>query len=233
MIILLHYFSFIPIEWCHCFNIDNNGQPYRWQYVPIMIHEQQETQPPRATTQGSPWYATNGSRMQALHGSWTVQLNAQPRYWNLSCPIEWSKYSCVHQALSHARFAASQRFVPDNCALDVLDGQKFANRLRNRTVYFVGDSLPRQVMIAMTCALNVRESSIRANWPAYPNNTRPCHGTLNCIQCGPHSGFNNLEIRLEGGGILRYKRSVQSAPHFNHGDVVIVERITVFLRWVR
>eukprot|EP01083_Nonionella_stella_P036594 99831_1 len=78
-------------------------------------------------------------------------------------------------------------------------------------------------MIAMTCALNVRESSIRANWPAYPNNTRPCHGTLNCIQCGPHSGFNNLEIRLEGGGILRYKRSVQSAPHFNHGDVVIVE----------
>eukprot|EP00961_Rhodomonas_salina_P239325 3233066-Rhodomonas_salina.2 len=30
-----------------------------------------------------------------LRGQW-VRDPSEPAYWNLSCPLEWSKYSCVH-----------------------------------------------------------------------------------------------------------------------------------------
>ena len=100
----------------------------------------------------------------------------------------------MHQgALSHAQLAARQEFVPETCTLQALDIPTFAQRLRKRTVYFVGDSLPRQVMIAMICALNVPKTSIRAAWPRCPEKW-PCHGTRNCIECGEHSGFGGLEV---------------------------------------
>ena len=76
------------------------------------------------------------------------------RYWNLSCPFEWGKYSCVHQGHPRHALDALREFAPRGCALADPRGEHGLARALagGGRVIFTGFSVCRQVFIASACA---------------------------------------------------------------------------------
>jgi len=153
-------------------------------------------------------YSTENSRLNPLSGQWVKDDTALPMYANLSCAAEWSKYSCIHHgATDHAKAASSLKFRPTGCRLPTLHDTRNVAKdaaLQGRTVAFLGDSLLRQVMISWICMLNklgrISDEDMHIDWPVCEKRGLwPCHGTLNCISCGPHSGANTISVTVSSG----------------------------------
>eukprot|EP00750_Incisomonas_marina_P009601 INCI16053.3.p1 GENE.INCI16053.3~~INCI16053.3.p1 ORF type:complete len:339 (-),score=30.18 INCI16053.3:2316-3332(-) len=150
----------------------------------------------------APPTARQFSRLAGTWEQFSKPSQAQPDptpFWNLSCPLEWSKYSCVHQGLeAHASAAASWRFVPRDCELPrLLRPGVLAAALGNRSVFIGGDSLARQLFVSLGCRL-LHASKVfasptsvhaEAEWGGPSKRHWSCGSTNNCIQDGPHSGF--------------------------------------------
>lgn len=238
-------------------------------------------------------YADNESRLEGLQGRFVVKEDGHEEagYWNLSCPLEWSKYSCAHQNAKHANISRFVHYEAANCELPLFNPVVFANSLAGRRLIFLGDSLVRQVSISLSCMLlgtNLVER-YEVGWPACeetsrrltskehreqarydkmsgtqgvtrkrrgttpptqapstnenksPNRKRarrkqawPCHGTVNCIPCGPHSGFNEYSLYLKNGGVIHtfvgegfhfYGNDSRQAITYNSSDFVVLEGI--------
>lgn len=157
-------------------------------------------------TEQEPCYTSLTSRFAALSGRWRSIDSTKPRYWNLSCPFEWGKYSCVHQgALEHATTSLRLQFEPaEGCAMlyPSIDAKVFPSC---RQLHFVGDSLIRQVFISMTCLLGSEVVARSVQWPScQQKKRRPCHQTKNCISCGEHSGFGPANVTLASGSKVLY-----------------------------
>jgi hypothetical protein len=123
-------------------------------------------------------------------------------YSNLSCPMEWSKYSCVHQknnfdaALAGINFSLSHQ-------KEILKSFQFVPPDRSRLV-FIGDSLTRQVFISIACLLDGLHSSIVAETRGQWLQKWPCHGSSNCVKGGKHSGFNVASVRFVNGAEIHF-----------------------------
>ncbi len=148
----------------------------------------------------------------------------QSFYWNLSCPVEWSKYSCIHHG--HQKLAeTSLRYALqyDNHALwKALSSDAVANlaaatssttstpkgkktstpTFLTQRVVLIGDSLIRQLFIALTCRYSQHIQQQRLPWPTEKSSQWPCHNTPNCIKTGQHSGFHYASIQWKQGGEL-------------------------------
>jgi len=155
-------------------------------------------------------YSTKNSRINPLSGQWVKDDTALPMYSNLSCAAEWSKYSCIHHgATNHAKAASSWKFRPTGCRLPTLHETRNVAKdaaLQGRTVAFLGDSLLRQVMISWICMLNklgrISDEDMHIGWPKCGGpglRSWPCHSTLNCITCGPHSGSESISVKVSSG----------------------------------
>ena len=103
-------------------------------------------------------YASEPHGLGALSGNWRTDDSPEPPYWNLSCPFEWAKYSCVHQGNAGHAARARMRFEPAGCAMLSVDGRQLARALRpNQRLMLIGDSHIRQVRGREFCILNSRE----------------------------------------------------------------------------
>jgi hypothetical protein len=142
-------------------------------------------------------------------------------YFNLSCPLEWSKYSCVHQG----KGGAAQRSLDfawrkenleaaQEAILAVADGV-----LEGRRVMIIGDSLVRQVFISLGCILSRFVEETRVDW----EDEWPCAGTDNCVSGGQHSGFNLASLKLVGGGEIHFTPLAGSRDHEERN---IIDRMT-------
>ena len=86
-------------------------------------------------------YASEPHGLGALSGNWRTDDSPEPPYWNLSCPFEWAKYSCVHQGNAGHAARARMRFEPAGCAMLSVDGRQLARALRpNQRLMLIGDS---------------------------------------------------------------------------------------------
>ena len=176
----------------------------------------------------APCYGTIAERHAPLSGRW-IDATApyHHAYNNLSCSLEWSKYSCVHQgAVEHASAAARRVFEP-SCELSRprRDARVFAP---GRTFHFVGDSLLRQMFVALGCILERHIVRAEANWPECgTGHNWPCHGTRRCVVCGAHSGFVDAQLHLDTGAVLSYRvsgaDSMKNGLTLRNGDVVLAE----------
>jgi hypothetical protein len=145
-------------------------------------------------------------------------------YWNLSCPIEWSKYSCIHQgqtkladlslktALEHNHYSLWKALTAiDKKQKQDKQAQAKAKAYNNakpstflqRRIVMIGDSLIRQVFIALTCRFAGHIVDQRITW-ATEANPWPCHNSGNCIRHGLHSGFDHAAIQWQEGGELHF-----------------------------
>jgi hypothetical protein len=206
--------------------------------LPLLLALLNDAMAARTATE-PPCYATRRARVAPLKGAWGEPARGlwhlfardapRPRpYGNLSCPLEWSKYSCAHQGqTAKAARAAGRRFAPAGCSLS--DAWTLGNG--TRCVFFWGDSLLRQVFIAVACRLHTagRVVGTRVDWPACGTEEWPCHGSTNCVRCGPGSGFFSANVTLAGGTELRTVSTdapggaISFFGDVRRDDVVVVE----------
>ena len=169
-------------------------------------------------------YSSASSRFSMLRGKWTRNQSHRPTYSNLSCALEWSKYSCVHQgAVEHAAAAASLSFEPeDGCRLLTLSNRHVLPP--GWRAWLIGDSLIRQLLISIGCSLGRAVTRTRVSWPeCHLKQAWPCHHTRNCIECGEHSGAEIIELELASGGSLHFLGDLPPVSTLRATDVVIVQ----------
>jgi hypothetical protein len=191
-------------------------------------------------------YSEHAERLEMLHGSFQYIQYRTARYWNLSCPIELSKQSCSHfgHNITHATSAANLHFIPSQCTL--LSRENMLPHLALRTtkrVVCIGNSLMRQVLTGLICDMHVMGlvDKIEVDWHSCSEDDHyPCHGTLNCITCGPHSGYKNIAVRLIGGTTFEFVDGYEVEKAIGHDpnriDLVVaqewhMERVGMTAYW--
>lgn len=145
-------------------------------------------------------FDTFNSRHEVLQGEWKNIKHKNPNYWNLSCPLEWSKYSCIHQNQTEKAVESSNIiFESSKC---VFDYKHHIENIKNKRFIFSGDSLLRQIFISISCLLGSHILKYDVTWPNCSLKKWPCHGTLNCIECGKHSGFENAVFQYNSNSFI-------------------------------
>lgn len=133
------------------------------------------------------------------------------RYYNLSCPFEWSKFSCAHQGK-----------IPMAEAADLFATPAYGKiKIPNRRVLMIGDSTMRQLFVSVGCSGISSIEKYSVDW-AGKYYEWPCQGSINCIQRGEHSGFNTGSIKWADGGEMHF------LPHsgaLEKGESNILERM--------
>ena len=123
-------------------------------------------------------------------------------YYNLSCPFEWSKYSCIHQNPLSINAVLGNHYYTNMHKTDI-NSIINTTSLLNRRILLVGDSLMRQIFISIGCLSAASIAISKVDWMT--DKGWPCHGTPNCISHGHHSGFNIGYIKWKNGGELFYQ----------------------------
>ena len=143
--------------------------------------------------------------------------SAWSMYDNLTCPYEWSKYSCVWRHLPTAE--ASHEFTHDHAVQIRAAASALASPLASRTVlWLVGDSLMRQIFIAIACAAGARAiARDTISWSKYWS----CFGESRCISKGPHSGFDIGSVFWRSGFEMHFL-PLGGTPH--HSEPGIIHR---------
>ena len=116
-------------------------------------------------------------------------------YWNLSCPIELSMFSGVHMGGDFEIRAEKARDVAIHEAMKQLANINW-KQLENRRIFFIGDSLLRQVFISMAC-LWWDSKVLKYAIPWYEKRGVRMRQP-NTIGNGPHSKFEEGRILLKG-----------------------------------
>lgn len=160
---------------------------------------------PRNDSENDGWQAR---RQEKVGKTATDNRFSSPQalYKNLSCPFEWTKYSCFHQQrqdLAEKGYQLVQDDKNQRHAFDPYWQSRFfdipnTNNERSKLV-LVGDSTVRQVFIALGCFFWQR-NQIEDYFVDWAPNYWPCHNTPNCFDRGSHSGFNVGQIRIRDGG---------------------------------
>ena len=127
-----------------------------------------------------------------------IKKSHEGLYYNLSCPLEWSKYSCIHQN-NTIKANLSYNYYMSMHKNDV--NYFLTTSLRKRRIFLVGDSLMRQIFISIGCLTMSNIKSFNIDWME----SWPCHGTANCIESNVHSGFNLGKIEFENGNEVYFK----------------------------
>jgi hypothetical protein len=136
-------------------------------------------------------------------------------YWNLSCPMELSMFSGAHMGGDFLERAQKANILARS-SLSTFETVDWS-ALENRRIFFVGDSLLRQVFISIACL----------NWDLVENYAVPWFEKRgvrtrqpNTIGSGPHSKFEEARVLLKGnvelvfhhgiGGLLQLGQEYQS-----------------------
>jgi hypothetical protein len=125
-------------------------------------------------------------------------------YWNLSCPLELSMFSGAHMGGDYLARAEKARAIAEE-ALNNRFGDVDWKSLENRRIFFVGDSLLRQVFISMACLSWDKVTDYAIPWFEKRGvRMRQPH----TIGSGSHSKFEEGRVLLEGNIELVYHHGI-------------------------
>lgn len=129
-------------------------------------------------------------------------------YWNLSCPLEMSTFSTAHIGGEGFLVTAYRSLAVAVPAVEQVRRHwplPKAHNNRKRRIFFVGDSLLRQVFIAMTCLLWDEVEDYLIPW----FERRPVRARHNnTFFHGPHSKFEEGRIWFKDGTELIYDHDI-------------------------
>ena len=126
-------------------------------------------------------------------------------YFNLSCPFEWSKYSCAfNQQKEHERQTDASRsyYLSQLNQIRSSISRVTGDKMKPIRVLLVGDSLMRQLFLAIACnAASVFDTNVVTHAVVPWRDEWPCHGIGRCISGGQHGGFNAASFVLADGAM--------------------------------
>ncbi|XP_022942907.1 protein trichome birefringence-like 41 [Cucurbita moschata] len=96
--------------------------------------------------------ASTAEECNLFVGSWVVD-ETYPLYTAASCPFVQHEFSCVKNGRPDLGYT-KYRWQPLNCDLSRFDGKLFLEKLRGKSILFVGDSLSRNQWQSLTCMLH-------------------------------------------------------------------------------
>lgn len=173
-------------------------------------------------------YSQPAFRLKPVSGTFQEEYTRHPLYWNLSCPMESSKWSCSHfgHDVEHAAYAARLEFKPSSCYLHSASSliSHLALITPPKRLVFIGNSMTKQVLTSLVCQAhglqranmgsNATKQSIIKNmtlgWRSCnASKPYPCHGQTHCVTCGQHSGIDTqIHIEFTSGTTLEYHDSM-------------------------
>jgi hypothetical protein len=125
-------------------------------------------------------------------------------YWNLSCPLELSMFSGAHMGGDYLERAWKARELARNETLALFQNLEW-RALKDRRIYFIGDSLLRQVFISLACIMWDTVESYAVPWyDKRPVRSRQPH----TIGSGEHSKFEEARVRLKGNVELVFHHGI-------------------------
>eukprot|EP01006_Ploeotia_vitrea_P001614 TRINITY_DN105214_c0_g1_i1.p1 TRINITY_DN105214_c0_g1~~TRINITY_DN105214_c0_g1_i1.p1 ORF type:complete len:359 (+),score=-32.66 TRINITY_DN105214_c0_g1_i1:14-1090(+) len=186
-------------------------------------------------------YMNDDDRFSVLKGQYVNQGYRSSRFWNLSCPLELSKHSCIHQGsnITRANHASYLNYVPSNCQLlSMQDMIPYFGMVFKKNMLFIGNSLLRQVFTGFMCELYAfgLVEDMNVEWrDCNRDSPFPCHGSAYCIQCGEHSGYRSANVKLRSGTEIRIMVGEDFADSTDYGklkelDLIVVQHWVTELR---
>jgi hypothetical protein len=182
-------------------------------------------------------YSQKYERSKPVEGSWISSNERQSKYWNLTdCPLLLSKETCSHFGdihMEHAEYAARLKFEPKDCQLFSQDDMLRFFSTMNLRIIFIGNSLTRQVIEGIACNSNSMGlvEKFELDWfKCEGTQSYPCHGSINCIECGEHSGFHPVGAKMyfAGGTTIEIVESYDTEKGFHEEsgkvDLVITQK---------
>ncbi len=98
-------------------------------------------------------------------------------------------------SLNRSDYASRLKFNPHHCNLLTLDEMvPYLGLEMKQRIVFIGHSFTRQVVQGIVCTAHAMGllTHYHLDWfKCSENHHYPCHGTVNCITCGEHSGYHD------------------------------------------
>lgn len=93
-------------------------------------------------------------------GRWVFDPEELPKpMYDETCPFHRNAWNCLRNKRENMGDINSWRWVPDGCGLSRIDPTRFLERMRNRNIGFVGDSLNENFVVSFLCILRVADPS--------------------------------------------------------------------------
>lgn len=140
--------------------------------------------------------SSNHLPVQHLAAATTTTKGDLSTYWNLSCPLEMSTFSAAHIGGDDFLQRAFKARNLSMSALPLLKNNDPWLLHHGRRIFFVGDSLLRQVFISLSCLYWNQVDHYAVPW-FERRHGRTNHA--NTVSHGPHSKFEEARVILKGG----------------------------------
>nr|XP_004289727.2 PREDICTED: protein trichome birefringence-like 13 [Fragaria vesca subsp. vesca] len=93
-------------------------------------------------------------------GAWIYDPNASPKY-DHTCKEIFKGWNCISGNKSNGRELTKWRWKPNGCDLPTFDPVRFLHMYRNTSIGFIGDSLNRNMFVALFCSLKRVSSEVK------------------------------------------------------------------------
>ncbi|KAK4762689.1 hypothetical protein SAY86_008457 [Trapa natans] len=99
----------------------------------------------------APLFESNGSTCQLFTGTW-VRDDSYPMYQYSDCPFIEPEFNCQLYGRPDSGYLR-YRWKPQNCDLPRFNGREFLEKMKGKSVMFVGDSLGKDQWESLICLL--------------------------------------------------------------------------------